>query len=62
LRFTKAWEVPLRAERREDSEVAEPRERVTLGREERMTAFGEVGVRVRTRTVSAGLAARAGRS
>ena len=53
--------MPRRAERRVDSEVAGPRERVTLGRAERMRAFGEVGVRVRTRTVSAGLAARAGR-
>jgi hypothetical protein len=45
---------------REDSEVAGPRERAMLGRAGRMRAFGEVEVRVRTRTMSAGLAARAG--
>lgn len=50
----------MRAERREGSEVAEPRERETLGRAERVTALGDVAVRVRTRTVSAGLVARAG--
>jgi hypothetical protein len=49
-----------RAERRSISEVLLPRCRVTLERAERVTALGEVEVRVRTRTVSLGFAARAG--
>jgi hypothetical protein len=46
---------------REDSDLAGPRERAILGRAGRMRAFGEVGVRVRTWTVLAGLMVRAGR-
>ncbi len=51
----------MKAERRSDSEVLEPRWRDTFGKAERRMAFGEVEVRVRTRTVSFGFAARAGR-
>jgi hypothetical protein len=40
--------------------VLEPRCRVTFERDERMRALGEVEVRVRTRIVSLGFAARAG--
>jgi hypothetical protein len=59
LRFMKTWVIEARAVRRSDSEVLEPRWRVTFGRVERNCGLGVVEVRVRTRNLSLWFAARA---
>jgi hypothetical protein len=48
FRFTKAMEMPLRAEWREGSLYPSLRMMATFGRAKRKTAEGELGERVRT--------------